>query len=204
MTERNVELDINNQNLEIDEALREATARAEHAEAELADLKARSSSQASATKSVDVATASPKVDGELIKEPAMKTSGDAEAELRKDSMMAHLLDSLSDGKDIGHYGRLTFAMVARHFMSHEEVLAWMTRDADFAEVEAKVMLSQVEAKDYNPPKRDRILAWQSEQQFPIIPNTDDPDCGNLYRNLRFPDKIYSHIEHYQEQKIANE
>ena len=29
--------------------------------------------------------------------------------------MAHLLDSLNDGKDIGHYGRLVFAMVARHF-----------------------------------------------------------------------------------------
>jgi hypothetical protein len=29
-----------------------------------------------------------------------------EAELRKDSMMAHLLDSLKAGKDIGHYGRL--------------------------------------------------------------------------------------------------
>ena len=31
-------------------------------------------------------------------------------ELRKDEMMAHLLDSLDQGKDIGHYGRLVFAM----------------------------------------------------------------------------------------------
>jgi hypothetical protein len=26
-------------------------------------------------------------------------------ELQKDSMMAHLLQSLDEGKDIGHYGR---------------------------------------------------------------------------------------------------
>ena len=54
------------------------------------------------------------------------TSG--EEQLRNDSMMAHLLDSLQSGKDIGHYGRLVFAMVSRHFMPHEEVLAWLTRD----------------------------------------------------------------------------
>jgi hypothetical protein len=34
-------------------------------------------------------------------------------------MMAHLLDALEAGTDIGHYGRLTFAMVARHFMSED-------------------------------------------------------------------------------------
>src|ERR1700679_2464533 len=83
--------------------------------------------------------------------------GDGEAELRKDSMMAHLLDSLKAGKDIGHYGRLVFAMVARHFMPHEDVLAWLLRDPDFSEADALNMLSQVEGRDYNPPKRDRLL-----------------------------------------------
>ena len=29
-------------------------------------------------------------------------------------MMAHLLDALESGTDVGHYGRLVFAMVARH------------------------------------------------------------------------------------------
>ena len=33
-------------------------------------------------------------------------------DLRKSDMMAHLLDALDKGKDIGHYGRLVFAMVA--------------------------------------------------------------------------------------------
>ena len=44
----------------------------------------------------------------------------AVSELRKNDMMAHLLDSLEAGKDIGHYGRLVFAMVARHFLSEAE------------------------------------------------------------------------------------
>lgn len=126
------------------------------------------------------------------------------SELRNDSMMAHLLDSLEAGKDIGHYGRLVFSMVARHFLPHEEVLAWLTRDPDFSEEQANLMLRQVEGRDYNPPRRDRILEWQSQQDFPIIPNPDDPDSGNLYRNLKFPDEIYQHIGHYQEKKLESE
>jgi hypothetical protein len=124
-------------------------------------------------------------------------------ELRKDSMMSHLLDSLEAGKDIGHYGRLVFAMVARHFLPHEEVLRYLTLDKDFSEKQALLMLKQVEDRDYNPPKRDRILEWQSQQEFPILPNPDDPDCGNLYRNLKFPTEIYDHIGHYQEEKIQS-
>ncbi|CAM4015536.1 hypothetical protein G4177_05800 [Corallococcus sp. ZKHCc1 1396] len=36
-------------------------------------------------------------------------------DLRANGMMSHLLTSLEAGEDIGHYGRLLFAMVARHF-----------------------------------------------------------------------------------------
>ncbi len=118
--------------------------------------------------------------------------------------MAHLLDALQSGKDIGHYGRLVFAMVARHFMPHQEVLAWLMRDPDFHKEDALTMLRQVEGRDYNPPKRERLLAWQAEQEFPILPNPEDPDCGNLYRNLKFPDAVYEHISHYQEQKANAE
>ena len=116
-------------------------------------------------------------------------------------MMAHLLDSLNDGKDIGHYGRLVFAMVARHFLPHDEVLAFLTKDRDFSDEDARLMLRQVEGRDYSPPKRERIVEWQAQQEFPILPNPDDPDCGNLYRNLKFPQEIYRHIGHYQEQKM---
>ena len=175
------------------DAVRTASERAERAEAELARLK---SSQAHAP--VDDASLktppSPSAAGEA---PA---AGDGEAELRKDSMMAHLLDSLAEGKDIGHYGRLVFAMVARHFLPHEEVLAWMMRDKDVDEEKATLMLRQVEGRDYTPPRRDKILSYQAQQDFPILPHPDDPDCGNLYRNLKFPQEIYEHIGHYQEAK----
>jgi hypothetical protein len=183
-----------NPNQDTAEALREANLRAERAEQELARLKVRQSSTAASTRSQE-----PSPIGESETQPT-----DAEATLRNDSMMAHLLDSLAAGKDIGHYGRLVFAMVARHFMPHEEVVSWLTRDPDFSEEQAALMLRQVEGRDYNPPKRERILAWQAEQEFPIIPHPDDPDCGNLYRNLKFPDAIYDHIEHYQEQKAHAE
>src|ERR1700761_1784105 len=151
---------------ENEEALREAIERARAAEAEVARLR----------------------QNRETREDLTEVSG--EAELRKDSMMAHLLDSLAQGKDIGHYGRLVFAMVARHFLPSEEVLAWLTRDPDFSEAEASNMLRQVEGRDYNPPRRDRILEWQAQQEFPILPQPDDPDCGNLYRNLKFPDDVY--------------
>ena len=131
---------------------------------------------------------------------ASEDNDPTEKQLRADPMMAHLMDSLAAGKDIGHYGRLVFAMVAHHFLPPEKVLEWLTRDPDFSEEQAAALLRQVESRDYNPPRRERILAWQAEQEFPIIPNVDDPDCGNLYRHLKFPDKVYEHIQEYQEEK----
>jgi hypothetical protein len=50
-----------------------------------------------------------------------------------------------------------------------------------------------------PPKRARILEWQKEQEFPILPNSDDPDPGNVYHDLQFPDAVYERIEEYYEQ-----
>ena len=138
-------------------------------------------------------------DGHAVGEPEERG---VEA-LREDSMMKHLLDSLEQGKDIGHYGRLTFTMIARHFLSDDEVLAELTKDRDFSEEQAKQMLVQVEGRDYSPPRRDRIMQWQSEQDFPIIPNANDPDCGNVYKSLRFPKQTYDHIGHYQEEKASS-
>ena len=51
------------------------------------------------------------------------------------------------------------------------------------------------------PRRDKILSYQAQQDFPILPYPDDPDCGNLYRNLKFPSEIYDHISNYQEAKL---
>ena len=121
-------------------------------------------------------------------------------DLRKSDMMAHLLDSLDQGKDIGHYGRLVFAMVARHFMTEEELINYLQKDTDFSEEQARALYQQVQGKDYNPPRRERILEYQKQQEFPIIPNPDDPDSGNVYRDLQFPDHVYEHIAEYREQK----
>ncbi len=123
-------------------------------------------------------------------------------DLRKNGMMAHLLDSLDAGKDIGHYGRLVFAMVARHFLSEDEVIAHLQKDKDFSEEGARALYLQVQGKDYNPPKREKILQYQSEQEFPIIPNPDDPDAGNVYKDLQFPDHVYEHISDYYGHKAS--
>lgn len=121
-------------------------------------------------------------------------------ELRNSDMMAHLLDALDHGKDIGHYGRLVFAMVARHFMSQDEVIASLQKDRDFSEEQARALYLQVQGHDYNPPKREKILQYQAQQEFPIIPNPDDPDSGNVYRDLQFPDHVYEQISDYYEHK----
>jgi hypothetical protein len=133
-------------------------------------------------------------------ETPQAAGGDSIAAMRNDSMMAHLLDSLDAGKDIGHYGRLVFAMIARHFLPEQELIGWLTRDPDFSAEQARLMVHQVEGRDYSPPRRERLLEWQSQQEFPILPNPDDPDCGNVYRNLVFPEAIYEHIGHYREEK----
>ena len=227
MSERTVELDEPTLFDDQAEAVRQATDRAERAEAELAKLKhaaahtpkaetsvAEPAAQSVQTNAADAAlknppspntrhagpsAATPVVDpGHAPRDPEEESPSDGEAELRKDSMMGHLLDSLNEGKDIGHYGRLVFAMVARHFLPHEEVLAWMMKDKDDTEEKATLLLRQVEGKDYSPPRRDKILQYQAQQDFPILPYPDDPDCGNLYRNLKFPTEIYDHIGHYQE------
>lgn len=120
-------------------------------------------------------------------------------DLRQEPMMAHLMDSLEAGVDIGHYGRLVFAMIARHFLSEEEVLEYLTKNPDFEENEARGLLAQIAARGYNPPKRERILEWMRKQDFPICPFPSDRSQCNVYRNLDFPEEVYQKINHYYEQ-----
>jgi DNA primase large subunit len=127
----------------------------------------------------------------------------AAEDLRKNGMMAHLMDALESGQDIGHYGRLVFAMVARHFLTEKELLEWLLKNPEFSDEKARALVTQVQGKDYNPPRRERILEWQKEQEFPICPNPDDPDACNVYKDLRFPDHIYEHITEYHQQKAEN-
>ena len=121
-------------------------------------------------------------------------------DLRQSPMMAHMLDALDNGEDIGHYGRLVFTMIGRHFVDNDELVGLLTKDHDAGEQEIKALVQQVEEKGYSPPKRDKILEYQSQQDFPICPNPDDPDACNPYQELQFPDEVYESIQEYREER----
>ena len=124
--------------------------------------------------------------------------------LRRSPMMAHLLDALEDGTDIGEYGRLVFAMVARYFMDDDEIVALLAQQPEMDEEEARARLMQVKARGYNPPKRERILAWQEQQEFPICPTPDDPAGCNVYNELEFPEEVYDNIDEFWEERAEAE
>jgi DNA primase large subunit len=134
--------------------------------------------------------------GRVRKECAM-----AVEDLRKSTMMSHLLDALEQGEDIGHYGRLVFVMVARYFVDEDELVKLLLQGGDTDEAKARALVQQVSERDYSPPRRERILEWQAKQEFPICPDSDDPDACNIYRELEFPDSLFEHIEEYREQKV---
>ena len=121
-------------------------------------------------------------------------------DLRQSPMMAHMLDALDNGEDIGHYGRLVFAMIGRHFVSDDELVELLTKDHDADEQEIRAMVQQVEDKGYSPPRRNKILEFQEQQDFQICPNPDDPDACNVYNELQFPDEVYESIQEYQEKR----
>ena len=120
--------------------------------------------------------------------------------LRNSPTMSRLLDALESGEDIGHYGQFTFAAVARHFMDDDAIAALLAAQPDMDAEKAQAVLHHIEERGYNPPRRERIIEQQAHQKFQIIPNPDDPDSGNLYRELQFPDGVYEHISDYYEDK----
>jgi len=122
------------------------------------------------------------------------------SELRDNTMMAHLMDALDRGEDIGHYGRLVFAMVAMHFAGEDEVVRELKKDADCDEEKARALVKQVESRGYNPPKRDRILEWMDQQSFDICPDAGDKRACDVYSTLKFPSEVYEKISSfYREQ-----
>jgi len=122
------------------------------------------------------------------------------ADLRSSNMMTHILDALEDGKDIGHYGRLVFTIIAQYFDDKEAIVSHLQKDKDFSEEDARALFEQVTNKGYSPPNRDTILEYQSEQDFDICPNSDDPDACNIYQELTFPDTVYEIISEYNKEK----
>lgn len=133
---------------------------------------------------------------------AQKTDG--AQELCKSPMMAHLLDALQEGTDIGDYGRLVFVMVARHFLAEDEIVRLLSGQPEHDETKAKALLLQVSRRDYNPPKREKILQWQSQQDFPICPDSDDPQACNVYRELDLPDEVFQQINQFWEERAASD
>ena len=125
-------------------------------------------------------------------------------DLRRSPMMAHLLDALEQGEDIGHYGRLTFAMIGHRFLDRDELVTLLTKDRDCDEQKAKALVQQVESRDYNPPSRARILEWQGQQEFPICPTPEDPNACNPYRELEMPEEVLEDIEEFREQQFEAE
>jgi hypothetical protein len=118
-------------------------------------------------------------------------------DLKQNAMMSHLLAALERGEDIGHYGRLVFAMIARHFLNGDELRAWLRKDPNVTDDDASALLRQVEHHDYNPPRRERILEWDQQQAFSICP---DPDGCNVYGDLKFPEHVYEHIQEFYKQR----
>lgn len=121
-------------------------------------------------------------------------------DLRNSPMMSHLLDSMNSGEDIGHYGRLVFVMVGRHFLSHDELVEQLTKDKDCDEAKAETLIRQVEARGYNPPKPDRILDWMNKQDFAICDTSDGKESCNVYKTLEFPPEVYEKIASYYENR----
>lgn len=91
-------------------------------------------------------------------------------------------------------------MIGRHFVSNDELVELLTKDHDADEQEIRAMVQQVEDKGYSPPRREKILEFQSQQDFPICPEPDDPDACNAYNELQFPDEVYESIQEYQERR----
>ncbi len=118
-------------------------------------------------------------------------------DLRRNAMMNHLLTALERGQDIGHYGRLVFAMIGRHFLDEDALSAWLQKNPGVTEEDARALCRQVQERDYNPPRRERILEWDQQQSFPICP---DPRGCNVYRDLKFPEHVYEHIQEFYRQR----
>ena len=90
-------------------------------------------------------------------------------------------------------------MIGRHFLSEEELIEYLTKDPDCYGQKARGLLKQVEARGYNPPKRERILEWMAQQDFPICPDPNDQGACNVYKNLDFPPEVYQKISSFYEQ-----
>ena len=99
---------------------------------------------------------------------------------------------------------IIYQAAARHFLEEDRIIELLSHQPDHNEEDTRAFVRQVVAHDYNPPKRERILQWQSRQDFPICPTPDEPGTCNVYQELRFPDRIYDHINDFWEEQTEAE
>lgn len=111
-------------------------------------------------------------------------------------MMAHLLESLEAGVDIGDFGRLAFIIIARYFMDEGEIVSLIASQPEMDQKKALALLNHIRYEDYRPPRREQILEWQAIQDFAICPDAEDPESCDVYRQLRFPDEVYASLKEW--------
>lgn len=118
-------------------------------------------------------------------------------DLRESAMMARLWDDLAAGVDIGHFGRLVFTMIGRHYIDEPELIDLLSKNFESVD-EARALLLEVNARNYNPPRRDVILQWQERQEYKIIPliYAHDLHWGNVYSELKLPKEIYNQVQNF--------
>jgi len=92
-------------------------------------------------------------------------------------------------------------MGARHFVDKQELVALLEQGGGIDEGQVKALVQQVDERDYNPPRRERILEWQAKQEFPICPDADDPDSCNVYQELDLPEHVFAQIQEFREQQF---
>jgi hypothetical protein len=80
-------------------------------------------------------------------------------------------------------------MIGRHFVTNDELVELLKKEHDADEGEIWALVKQLEKMGYSPPRREKILEYQSQQDFPICPDSDDPDACNPYAELQFPDEV---------------
>jgi hypothetical protein len=47
------------------------------------------------------------------------------------------------------------------------------------------------SRDYNPPRRNVFASGRPSSSSQSVPNADDPDACDVYRDLKFAERIYA-------------
>jgi len=79
-------------------------------------------------------------------------------------------------------------MIGRHAVSSDELVELLTKDHDADEQEMRALVQQVGEKGYSPPRREKFLEYQSQQDFRSAPSPTIPTHATLTRSWSSPTK----------------